>query len=118
MNEMDVQPVDLGDELRQRIEPRLDLPPVVVRLPIAHELLQGRQRHALGFIRDGLLFGPPCGRETAAKVDEVLLGNIDAERTDCIGPRLPTRTTEETGSPHQRLQFPSQQCSRAGVGSD
>jgi hypothetical protein len=85
MDEVDVQPVDLGDELRKGIELRLDLPPVVVPLPIVYELLQGRQRHALGFILDGLLVGPPRGRQAAAKVDEVLLGNIDAERTDRIG---------------------------------
>ena len=85
MDEVDVQPVDLSDKLRHRIELRLDLPPVVVRLPIVHELLQDGQRHALRFIRDGLLVGPPCGRQAAAKVDEVLVGNIDAERTDRNG---------------------------------
>ncbi len=45
VNEVNIQTVDLGDELRQGVQPRLDLPPVVIGLPIAHELLQGRQRH-------------------------------------------------------------------------
>ena len=47
VNEMNVEPVDLGDELRQGVQLRLDLPPVVVRLPIARELLNGRELDAL-----------------------------------------------------------------------
>ena len=38
VDEMDVQPIDLGDELRQRVQPRLDLAPVVFRRPVAREL--------------------------------------------------------------------------------
>jgi len=41
VDEMNVEPVDLGDELRQRVEPRLDLPPVVAGLPILRELAAG-----------------------------------------------------------------------------
>ncbi len=81
MDEMDVEPIDFGDGLREGIEPRLDFPPVVVRLPVAHEVLQHRLRHALSFVGDGLLVGPPCGSQAAAKVGEVLLGHIDAERS-------------------------------------
>jgi len=40
--------------------------------------------HALRVIRYGLPVEPPRGREPAAKVDEILLGNIDAEGSDCI----------------------------------
>lgn len=78
---------------------------------MAHELLQGHQRHALRFIRDRLFVGPPCGRQPAAKINEILLGNIDAERL-----RLPMRETEEKGSQQPRLQFPSQRRPRARVG--
>ena len=35
VDEVDVEPVDLGDEVRQRLEPRLALAPVVLRRPIA-----------------------------------------------------------------------------------
>ena len=38
VDEMNVQPVDRRDELRQGVQPRLDLAPVVIRLPIAREL--------------------------------------------------------------------------------
>ena len=47
VDEMDVEPVDLGDELRQRVQPRLDLAPVVVGRPVARELLHRRELHAL-----------------------------------------------------------------------
>src|SRR5207247_497031 len=53
VNEMDVQPIDLGDELRIAIELRLDLAPIVLRRPIAGELLHRRERHALRKIGDG-----------------------------------------------------------------
>ena len=51
VNEMNVEPVDLGDELRQGVELRLALAPVVIGRPIARELLHRRELHALRFIR-------------------------------------------------------------------
>src|SRR5262249_16649753 len=47
VNEVDVESVDLGDEVRERIEPRLDLAPVVFCRPVAREFLDGFQRDAL-----------------------------------------------------------------------
>src|SRR5688572_20405399 len=46
MDEVNVETIDLGDEVRQRVEPRLDLAPVVFRAPVASQLLDGRERHA------------------------------------------------------------------------
>src|SRR5690348_6667722 len=82
VDEMNVQSVDCGDELREGIEACLDFSPVIVALPVAHELTHGCERHALGLIGDGLLFGPSGRRQTAAEIDKVLLRNTDAERTD------------------------------------
>ena len=62
VNEMNVQPIDLGDELRQRIQLRFDLAPVVVSRPIARERLHRRELHALRYVRDGFPFGPPRRR--------------------------------------------------------
>jgi hypothetical protein len=59
MNKVNVQPVDLGDELRQGAQSRLHLAPVVFRPPMAREGLNGRELHALRRIRDGFSFGPP-----------------------------------------------------------
>ena len=58
MNEMDVQPIDLGDELRQGVQSRLALAPVVFRAPIARERLGRRELHALGCIIDRFPFRP------------------------------------------------------------
>ena len=84
VNEMNVQPVDLGDELRQGVQPRLDLAPVVVRPPIARELLHRRELHALRFIVHRLAFGPLCRVDAPAEIDELLLRNIDTEGTDRV----------------------------------
>ena len=42
------------------IQLRLDLPPVVVRLPVAQNLLDRFERHALGVVPKGLLFRQAC----------------------------------------------------------
>ena len=63
MDEVDVQPVDLGCELRQRIQSRLTPAPVVFVLPVARELLNRRQLHALLSIRHELLGGQARGSD-------------------------------------------------------
>jgi hypothetical protein len=79
---MNFEPVNLGDELGQGIEARLDLPPVVVGLPMVHELAHGRERHALGIISNGLLLGPSYRRQAPTEIIEILLRDIDAEWAD------------------------------------
>src|ERR1700681_856843 len=39
VNEMDIQPVDLGDELRQSVHLCLDLAPVILLRPVARQRL-------------------------------------------------------------------------------
>src|SRR5690349_24092450 len=65
VNEMDVEAVDLGDEVRHGFQFCLALTPVVVSSPIARELLHYRELYALRCVRD--LFGiwPP------GRVDEI-----------------------------------------------
>src|SRR5260370_4697399 len=55
VNEMNVQPIDLGHELREGIQPRLQPPEFVVAAPVAREFLHRRHLHALRSISDGLL---------------------------------------------------------------
>jgi len=50
VNEMNVDPVDLGDEVRQGFQLRLALAPIVLCRPIPREFLNRRQLHALGLI--------------------------------------------------------------------
>src|SRR5215475_326763 len=85
VDEMNVQPIDPGDELRQSIEPRLDLAPVVLCRPIVCELLNSRELHALGLIFDGLLFRPLSRSDASAEIDELCFRNVDAEGTDSVG---------------------------------
>src|SRR3954452_18404618 len=74
---MDVEPVDLGDELRQRVELRLARPPVVVGAPVARELLHQREGHALRIVGDRLALGPPGRVDAPAQVGELRLRNTD-----------------------------------------
>src|SRR5216117_2482489 len=87
VNEMDVQPVDIRDELRIAIELRLDLAPIVFRRPIAGKLLHRRERHALREIGDGLFFGPPRRFDPPAEIREVLVRGVKLEGADgvCCG---------------------------------
>jgi hypothetical protein len=82
MDEMDVEPVDLGDEVRQGVQPRLALPPVVVGSPVASEVLHERQRHALRIVLDGLPVGPTRGGDPRTQILEVRLGGLECERPD------------------------------------
>src|SRR5882672_478075 len=65
---MNVQPVDLGDEIRQGVESRLDLAPVVLRRPIAREFLGRRKLHALRCIGDRFPFGPSSRADALAQI--------------------------------------------------
>src|SRR5947199_9796284 len=83
MDEVNVEPVDLRHELRQGIQLRLRLPPVVARPPVAYERLDLRQLRALGPIRDRLPVGPPRSHDALAEVEEFLFRNVDLEGADC-----------------------------------
>jgi hypothetical protein len=57
VDEMHVEPIDLGDELRQGIQFGLALAPIVIRRPITREFLKGSELYALRFISDCLPVG-------------------------------------------------------------
>lgn len=84
VDEMDVEPVDRRHKLRQGVQFRLHLPPVVVRPPVFHQWPGLGQLHALGSIGDSLLVGPSCRRDASAKVDERLFRNVDVEGATCV----------------------------------
>ena len=87
VQEMNVQPVDLGYEVRERIQPRLARIPVVVARPVVGEVLHQRQPHTLRVVIDGLALGPPGGRDPATKIVDGFPWEIHAERPDCrVGP--------------------------------
>ena len=73
VNEVDVHPVDLGRELRERIQPRLARAPVVIGSPVANKRPNRRQLHALRPIGDELAGRPARRRKAAAQLSELLL---------------------------------------------
>ena len=84
VNEMNVDSVDLGHELRQRVQPRLHLAPVVVGAPVADDFLEFPELNALRPIIDGLLVRPSRGGDASAEIDELLFRYVDAEGANGI----------------------------------
>ena len=80
VDEVDVDPVDLGDEVRQGREALLELAPVVVRRPVVGQRLDRLELHALGGIH--LPVGPVRRLDAAAQVVELLVGDVERERAD------------------------------------
>ncbi len=80
VDEVDVHAVDVGDELRKRVQLRFRLAPVVAAAPIADQLLQPGERHALR--RIGFLIGPARVGDAAAKVIERRLRHLGFEGPD------------------------------------
>ena len=83
MNEMNVEPVNLGDEVRHGVDLRLALPPIMLTRPVLRELLHGCELDALRCIRDRFLVGPQRRFHTSAEVDELLFRKVDVEGADC-----------------------------------
>ncbi len=71
VEEVNVQPVDPGHELRQGIQLRLDRAPVVGRSPVVSQFLHRRQLHTLGPIVDGLAVGPACRGDAPAEFGQL-----------------------------------------------
>src|SRR5262245_27738551 len=82
MDEVDVEPVDLGRELRQSVQLLLDPAPVVLVRPVARHLLQQRKLHALRRIGDEFVVGPARLRDATPKIGQPLVAKLDVERTD------------------------------------
>src|SRR6476620_7785612 len=82
VDEVDLHAVDLGDELRQRVQPRLDAPKVVVGRPVARQLLNRRQLHALRPISDKFLAGPARRRNPSTQVVQGLTRNLNLKGMD------------------------------------
>ena len=80
-----LDPVDLGRELRERVQPRLDPAEVVVGRPVAGELLHRRELDALRPVFYELLAGPARRRDAPAQVVDLLLWNLDVEGPDLGG---------------------------------
>src|SRR5215471_8652820 len=100
VDEVNVDPVDRRHKLRKGIQLCLNLPPVVIRTPVADEFLQLRKLHALRLIRDRLPVGPSGRGNASAKIDDLLFRNIDFEWPNCgvVGRRGKVRWQEAEGT--------------------
>ena len=90
VDEVDVHAVDLGRELRQRVQLRLEPAPVVVGRPVARERLERLELDALRAVRDELLGRPARRGDAAAEVGQLVVRNVDVEGADdvlfgCVG---------------------------------
>ncbi|MGY3458664.1 hypothetical protein ACVWW5_004114 [Bradyrhizobium sp. LM3.4] len=82
MDEMDVEAIDLGDELRQCVELLFDLAPVIGLGPVAAKRLQPRELHALRDVGHRLPVGPARCSDAPAQVIERRVGDVDIEFAD------------------------------------
>jgi hypothetical protein len=82
VDEVDLDAVDLGRELRQRVQPLFDPPEVVLARPVVGERPERRELNALGAVVDQLLARPARGLDAAPQVVDLLGGDLDLERPD------------------------------------
>ena len=76
MNEVNVETIEFGDEVRQSVQFRLALAPIVIRPLIAREVLHSRELHALCGIGDRFSFRPIGRVDPPAQFGKLRLWNI------------------------------------------
>ena len=82
VQEMDIQTVDFGHELRNRVQPAFGLTPVVLIGPVSDYVFNVRKRHSLRpvFGRFGVR---PAGRpQTPFQVVKLIVMDLDGEGAD------------------------------------
>jgi hypothetical protein len=85
VNEMNVEPVDLGDEVRQGFQPRLAFAPIVICRPVACEFLGRRELHALRCIHDRFVVSPPGRRHAPTQFRKFSFRKTHLKRTNSGG---------------------------------
>ncbi len=113
VDEMDVDAVDGGDELRQRVELGFKAAPVVAAAPVAHQCLQLRQREPLRLVIDPFAIGPAGGLHAPAQLVKLGLRQLHLERADC---RRGHGGGAATGGIHRARRLRRQQAEQAGAG--
>src|SRR5262245_29454238 len=81
---MDIDSINVCHELRQRIELRLSLAPVIAATPVLDQLFQIIQPRSLRSICNGFLVWPAGCREPATKVCDSFFWNMRAKRADGV----------------------------------
>jgi hypothetical protein len=83
---MNLHPVDVRRELRQGVQRRFDLGPVVIFLPITREFAHRRELHALRCICHRFQLRPLCRGDPPAEVRQRFVGHRDMERGGSTSP--------------------------------
>jgi hypothetical protein len=94
MHEVDVKAVDLGVEVRQLVEPRLDRPPVELVPPVPDELMQDLERRSALPLLVVDLVGPANTQQARMQIFQSLVWNLDPIR-------LNSSLSSQGGSRHQ-----------------
>lgn len=96
MDEMNIQPVDFGDELVEAVERRFACPPVVLVGPVGGQVAGVSQRNALAPVVHTLGFGPAGARQTGLQIIQNVVGNVDAKRPHLF--IVPSGAPESSGN--------------------
>src|SRR6516164_5738292 len=88
MDEVDVEPVDLADELVKAIEPSLARAPIICIGPVLADVLNPFQRRALAPVTDRLRIRPAGALQSRSEIGEHIVADIDAERPASPSHRL------------------------------
>jgi hypothetical protein len=102
VNEMNIEPVDLGDEVRQGVQLRLALAPVVLFPPIGREVLHRGEPHPLRIILDRFPLRPPCRVDAPAQIDQLLFWDIDLEPPYRVAISAPSKVLRQQTSGSRR----------------
>ena len=82
VDEVNIDAIYVRHELRQGVQPRFDLTPVVCGLPVARELPHGRKLHPLGRVMHHFAIGPVRRGDAPAKVRQCLIRSMKVEAPD------------------------------------
>ena len=82
VDEVNIDAIYVRHELRQGVQPRFDLTPVVCGLPVARELPHGRKLHPLGRVMHHFAIGPVRRGDPPAKVRQSLIRSMKVEGAD------------------------------------
>src|SRR5260370_32845194 len=123
MQEVDADAIQVGVELRERVEPGFDSAPVVIAGPIIAEFLHVLEGNPLRRIRNGLQVRPAGGAQALFQILEIRVADIDLERPDFIAhgllPQFPFQGCSATLEPTSlvRRYRRSRQCWLAPYGA-
>src|SRR5260370_41999238 len=85
MKKVDADPIQVGVELRESVEPGLGSAPVVIAGPIFADFLHVLEGTPLRRIWDGLQVGPAGGAQALFQILEIRVADLNLERPDFVG---------------------------------